>query len=241
MTKLERDVRWLRWYALGSSAALVVLLALELIPRSRSTLDLERINIRNPDGSLALAIAGKGRLPAPMMDNKMFPAELSEGRTSTAGLIFFNESGDEVGGMIWGGLKTASGYDASVHLSFDQWKNDQVVTLDYLDDGKSSRAGLGIVDRPRDFPLTELIALQQRLAAATGAQREELARHMEELQKAGKLGVRRIFLGSEDQSASLRMKDTHGRERIRLTVDARDVARLEFLDERGTVVATYPP
>jgi hypothetical protein len=241
MTKLERDVRWLRWYALGSSAALVILLALELAPRSRSTLDVERVNIRNPDGSLSLALAGKGKLPGPMMDGKSFPPELSKGRTSGAGMIFFNESGDEVGGMTWGGAKTASGYEASEHLSFDQWKNDQVVTLDYNDDGKSSRAGLGILDRPRDFPLTEAIALSQALASATGAQRETLARQMEELQKSGKLGVRRIFLGSEDRSASLRMKDTHGRDRIRLTVDAGDVARLEFLDEKGTVVAAYPP
>jgi len=241
MTKLERDVRWLRWYALGSSVALVILLALELVPRQRSTLDVERINIRNPDGSLSLAMAGKGKLPGPMMDGKAFPPELSEGRTSTAGMIFFNESGDEVGGMIWGGVKTAAGYEASEHLSFDQWKNDQVLTLDYADDGKSSRAGLGILDRPRDFPLTEAIALSKALGSATGAERDRLARQMEELRNAGKLGVRRIFLGSEDKSASLRMKDTRGRDRIRLVVDAQDVARLEFLDDKGTVVAAYPP
>jgi len=64
---------------------------------------------------------------------------------------------------------------------------------------------------------------------------------MEELRKTGKLGVRRIFIGSGDQSASLRTKGTRGRDRIRLMVDARDVARVEFLDEMGTVVAAYPP
>jgi hypothetical protein len=241
MTKLERDVRWLRWYALGSSVAIAILIALQLVPRPHSTLDVERVNIRNPDGSLSLALAGKGNLPPPMMDGKVFPPELSAGRTSTAGLIFFNESGDEVGGLIWGGIKTASGYEASEHLSFDQWKNDQVVTLDYSDDGKSSRAGLAILDRPRDFPITKAIALSQSLGSATGAEREALTRQLDELKKSGKLGVRRIFLGSEDQSASLRLKDTLGRERIRLSVDAKNVARLEFLDDTGTVIAAYPP
>ncbi|MFN8580874.1 MAG: hypothetical protein U0163_07870 [Gemmatimonadaceae bacterium] len=240
MTSIERQVRWLRMYAVGSSAVLLILVASAFAPRRFPTIDVERINVRNADGSLALALAGRGRLPAPMLDGKSFPASLSEGRTTTAGMIFFNESGDEVGGMIWGGHKTPGGYEAGEHLSFDQWKNDQVVTIDYLDDGKSSRSGLGIIDRPRDLPLSEVIALTSALDSATGARHDSLQRRVDSLDAAGKFGRSRIFLGSENRVATLRMKDMQGHERIRMVVDTANVARLEFLDEKGAVIARYP-
>jgi hypothetical protein len=42
------------------------------------------------------------------------------------------------------------------HLSFDQWKQNQVVALQYIDNGKTQRAGLRIYDRPKNVPLDEI-------------------------------------------------------------------------------------
>src|SRR5262245_64043888 len=99
MTKIEGDVRFLRAYSLTStmllSAALVVIY-LRCDPRRVRELEVERLNVVNSDGKLALAVAGKGRLPGPMLDGKSYPPETSGGRMSSAGMIFFNESGDEV-------------------------------------------------------------------------------------------------------------------------------------------------
>lgn len=240
MTDLERQVRFLRRYVIGSSAVFTVLIGAAFVRSEPKTLDVTRLNIRNPDGSLSLAIAGKGGLPGPMMDGKSFPPELSQGRTTTAGMIFFNESGDEVGGMTWGGIKTANGYQAGEHLSFDHWKQDEVVTIDYSDDGTNKRAGLSITDRPRDFPLTEAIPLIEAFRAATGATRDSLQRQIAALSAQGRFGAGRIFLGSENQTAALRLKDTKGKERIRLFVDKDNVARLEFLDAEGRVTARFP-
>ncbi|MDZ7780021.1 MAG: hypothetical protein U5R14_08845 [Gemmatimonadota bacterium] len=50
----------------------------------------------------------------------------------------------------------------------------------------------------------------------------------------------RIFLGSEDGTATLTLEDTSGRPRIRMYVDSTDPARLEFPDEAGEVVSAYP-
>lgn len=242
MNELEQQVRFLKRYAIGSSAVFLVLIGAAFVqsPQRFKVLEVERLNVVNPDGRLSFAIAGKGAMPGPMLDGKQFPPELSGGRTTSAGMIFFNESGDEVGGMTWAGHRTADGYEAGEHLSFDHWKQDEVVTLDYSDDGKRQRAGLAITDRPRDFPLTDAIPLIQSLRAATGAKRDSLQREMEALASQGKLGAQRIFIGSENQTAVLRLRDKLGKERIRLFVDAADVARLEFLDEKGTVVARFP-
>jgi hypothetical protein len=60
------------------------------------------------------------------------------------------------------------------------------------------------------------------------------------MQAEGTLGAQRLFLGSQNKTAALRINDTLGRTRIRLFVDSLNVARMEFLDERGRVVHAVP-
>jgi hypothetical protein len=243
VTKIERDLRFLQIYSLTSTllfSAALVLLYLRSDPGRARVLEVERLNVVNPDGKLALAVAGKGRLPGPMLDGKQYPPETSGGRTSSAGMIFFNESGDEVGGLIYGGAKRADGYDAVVHLSMDQWKQDQVIVLQYEDDGQKRSAGLKVSERPTDFPLAQMIPKVAAWKKATGEERERLDRELAELDRQGKFGAPRVFLGTEGKLALLTLKDSAGKERVRLSVGADEAARLEFLDPKGGVVASFP-
>jgi hypothetical protein len=57
----------------------------------------------------------------------------------------------------------------------------------------------------------------------------------------GRWEVQRLFIGQENQNATLEMRDTKGRSRIRMIVDSLDVPLLEFLDLDGTVVYRFPP
>ncbi|HMG55894.1 MAG TPA: hypothetical protein VK601_20480, partial [Kofleriaceae bacterium] len=99
---------------------------------------------------------------------------------------------------------------------------------------------LSIFDRPSDFPLSEAIPKVTAARAATGAERERLQSELAALGRDGKLGASRVFLGTEDRNALLRLKDKAGVDRIRLSVGADDVARLEFLDASGKLVAALP-
>jgi hypothetical protein len=119
--------------------------------------------------------------------------ETSAGRTSSAGMVFFNESGDEVGGLIYSGPARPGGYDAAVHLSMDQWKQDQVVVLRYLDDSSHRSAGLTVSDRPTDFPLSKMRPKVTAWKAATGAERERLDAELAELDRDGKFGAPRVY------------------------------------------------
>jgi hypothetical protein len=76
--------------------------------------------------------------------------------------------------------------------------------------------------------------------AATGAERERLDRELAALDRDGKFGAARVFLGTENLSALLSLKDKAGKDRIRLSVGADDVARLEFLDVNGKVISSLP-
>jgi hypothetical protein len=155
-------------------------------------------------------------------------------------MIFFNEVGDEVGGLIYEGAPRDSSYAAVGHLSFDQWKQNQVVAVQYLDNGSSRSAGVRVWDRPTDAPLEEQFALARQMSAmgpgpARDSVNEERLRARERVQ-----GSPRLFLGSADRVAVLELRDPEGRVRVRLAVDSTGVGRLAFLDEAGRTTAVYP-
>jgi hypothetical protein len=51
----------------------------------------------------------------------------------------------------------------------------------------------------------------------------------------------RLYLGRRiDRSAVLELKDTQGRDRIRMVVAADGTPSLQFLDEQGNVVREFP-
>ena len=58
----------------------------------------------------------------------MFNGEDLKHRERPPGIIFFNEEQDEVGGLVYGGNKKDG---AGMALSLDQFKNDQVVQVQY--------------------------------------------------------------------------------------------------------------
>jgi hypothetical protein len=167
--------------------------------------DVERLNVIEPDGQLVLSMANTARLPDPLHDGKTVATD----RTGP-GMIFFDGKGEEVGGLIYGTRRTADGYAAGAHLSFDQFRSDQVVYLDYQDNGTNLKAaGLYVVDRDRNDPL--------RIPSA-----------------------QRIFVGSVNETAMVRLRDRGGKDRIRLSVSPEGTASLEFLDTNGKVVDRLP-
>ncbi|UCG87567.1 MAG: hypothetical protein JSW71_03200 [Gemmatimonadota bacterium] len=238
--------RRLRILAVFNATALCVLAFVALVgftqqDRARFTeLDAERINIVDPQGRPVLVLANRRLIPGPSMNGKQYPAALADGRDLVSGIIFFNEQGDEVGGLIFNGILKDSGYSAVGHLSFDQWKQNQVVALQYIDGGTSRRAGLNVWDRPTDVSLEEQLDRGLRMLDATGAELDSLRQAAAAARERGDYGVHRLFVGSRDRTAQVLLRDTKGRVRVRLYVDSNDVAQLEFLDEDGQVVAAYP-
>jgi hypothetical protein len=232
--QLERRIqRQQRFGAVVVIAASLLAFAAFQAPTGKkrfTELDVERLNVVEPDGQLVLAMANKARLPDPLIAGKTF-----ETSRSGPGLIFFDGRGWEVGGLIYGTRPTSNGYHAGAHFSFDQFRNDQVVYLNYEDNGSTVKsAGLYVVDRARTPTLDELMQMKDKLANAAGAARVALE---DELRNTS---AQRIFVGSENETAMVRLRDRAGRDRIRLMVDSQGISRLEFLDASGKVVDTLP-
>lgn len=99
-------------------------------------LEVQRINVKEPDGTLRLIVSNAAKAPGIIIKAKEYPHP----NRRVAGLIFFNDEGSENGGLIFGGEKTKDGDKRSFgHLSFDAYEQDQTMALN-SQDGKEGRA-----------------------------------------------------------------------------------------------------
>ena len=195
-------------------------------------------------GKPVLVLANRKYIPGPSADGKRYSRDIIDGRKYFAGLLFFNELGDEVGGMIYASIKKDSvTYSQVEHLSFDQWRQNQVLALDYNDNGKNRSSGERVWDRPSNIPLArQLDLLEQLVANKQNPQKTDSIRKLlADAENNGENSVERMFIGSRNDVAQVQLKDRKGRLRAKLYVDNEtDQARLEFYDDKGKVTDIFP-
>src|SRR5678815_2314254 len=148
MDTRDRDLRFLKRYAYGSTTLIVLMAATAFVRQPQkqkfTELDVERLNIVEPDGKLRMVIANRPRSIGPIYKGKPF----GYAGGNRPGIIFFNDEGTENGGLTLRGARTADGkYQASTHMSFDQFDQDQIVVLNYSDNNGVRQAGLTFSDR----------------------------------------------------------------------------------------------
>jgi hypothetical protein len=173
---------------------------------ARTEIEAQRINIVEPDGRVRLVISGAARAPDPVCDGQTFEREGG----NPAGIIFYNDEGDECGGLVFGGGRANGGYSAGGVLLFDQFKQDQVIGLSHDDRDGRRRAGLTVWDRPEE-PFPEVGGARRIFVGKT-----------------------------QDRAAIVELLDTAGTVRLRLAVGPANQARIEFFDEAGELVARLP-
>jgi hypothetical protein len=228
---------FLRLYVVVSSLALVFLTTAALRqagrPQNLGEITVERINVVDANGTLRLVISNKDRMHPGVMDGKVMDRP-----RPVAGLLFFNDEGDEVGGLTIAGQVRDGARRASAGLFFDQLKQDQTIGLMYSEGNGQRTAGLQVWDRS-DRPLSELI--EQLNAANRIADPAEREAAIKKLRDTTPAGPRRVFVGkTADRSANISLADANGKPRLTLTVDATGSPRIEFLDENGKIVDRMP-
>ena len=209
----------------------VVLLSGSGAPRNKASfdqIDVKRINVVEPDGTIRLVISDQSHFPGLIVKGKEYAHD-----RQTAGMLFFNDEGTENGGLIFGGAKDKSGKVRSWgHLSFDQYMGDQVVVLDAAEQGGQRHSGIQFVDEP-DIPMSEITDALMLPPAQREARLQQLFSKDKPQQRA--------YLGRRsDRSAALQLKDPQGRDRVVMAVSAEGNPSLEFLDEQGRVLARFP-
>jgi hypothetical protein len=135
---------------LTAAFAFVVLTGAASIRKGKARFDeitVQRLNVVEPDGTLRMVVSNHARLPGVYHRGKATPLERPQ-----AGMLFLNDEGTEVGGLIFGGRKNEKGevVDSGGSLSFDRYEGNQVVQLLGVDDKSDRIAGLVVVDNPWD-------------------------------------------------------------------------------------------
>src|SRR5215216_945479 len=251
--RIERDLKLLKAYALVMTVVVGVLslgaftrggapASVGSIQGTRAKfdeIDVERINVMEPDGKYRLVLSNRPRSIGPIYKGKPF----GYAGGTRPGIIFFNDEGTENGGLTLTGSRNADGtYRASTHMSFDQFDQDQIVVLNYSDNNGDRQAGLAFSDRTT----TPIIEFANKLDSIQKmpdgpAKAEAMARLRQPIQNGVVMNAQRVFIGRDRSKASLlRLSDPMGRPRLVLRVDSAGAPQLEFLDDSGRVTSRLP-
>ena len=226
-----KQLRWLKIYAITSTIVFAGFLSLAFTrsakPQRFEEITVERINIIEKNGTLRMVISNAQKQHPGIVDGKMVPA-----RQRPPGLIFFNTEGDECGGLVYGGTKQSS----SLAFSVDQYKNDQVMQLQYQEEMQGKQPvrhyGLRLWDRPDNFTSGQLI---RRVDSLEKLQNKDLyEKGVADLRAKNLLGQERMFVGKNGRKEiGLFIRDESGKPRIKLYVDAQGEAKMEMLNAAG--------
>ena len=192
-------------------------------------IDVHRINVREPDGTLRMSISNQAAFPEAIVKGQAYPHP----NRDTAGMLFFNEEGTETGGLVFSGRMIDGKRMSSGSLTFDRYEQDQTVQMIEFEDGDQRLSGFRVNDQPEgtmDFSAFERI---QGLPA-----NEQGAAYA-----AANVGATpRAFLGRQVSGASeLVLRDAEGKRRLVLSVAPHGAARIDFLDAEGRVTRTVTP
>ncbi len=232
-------------YAVGATTVALVLAVVALREARRSRFDaltVGRINVVEPNGTLRMTISNHAQLPDPVIGGKSYPLRTGTGGAG-AGIIFFNDEGNENGGLVYTGRTTPAGPEAGESLTFDQFNQDETMTLSYGEGEHRRTAGLSVADRPEESiqAFAESAMVFHRLP--DGPEKNQRMQAFQDRMRAlGQYGgANRLYAGKgANKEAVVSLADPKGRPRIRMQVDSTGDPTLVFLDTAGRVTYQVP-
>jgi hypothetical protein len=233
---IRRQLRALQAYA-ALSFAVTAFVSLTAFTQQNTTqrideLTVQRLNVVDANGTLRFVLSNKDKMHPGVMDG----VTINRPRP-VAGMLFFNDEGDEVGGLTYTGTDD-NGRRANAGIMFDQLKQDQTIGISYSENNGQRSAGLQVWDRSEQ-PLSDLIrALNDANALPEGPGRDAAVKAVRAKAPAG---PRRLFVGKNtDKSATVSLADGQGRPRLVLRVNEDGASSIEFLDANGKMMQRFP-
>jgi hypothetical protein len=234
-SKFEKEVRFLKIYAIASTLGFSLLL-LSAFKSSKNQkfeeIDVERINIVEKDGSLKMVISNQERQHPGIVNGKVIERETSR----PPGMLFFNHIGDEMGGLVFGENGENAHWGG---LTFDKFGGDQTMGFRYLESNNGTySSGLQMWQQP-NIPGEVMNAKIDSVRKIEDKEQRTAA--WQKLREKGELTTDRLFLGkNRDDYAILVMQDISGKPRIQMYVTPEGEAKLEFLNDEGKVIQSFP-
>lgn len=207
-------------------------------------IDVERINIIEKDGTVKMIITNVDRFPHG--NDTINSRPTNEDRKKRSGMLFFNEEGIECGGFIYDGKKTENGHSSGLSLTYDQYDGDQVMqlmTTDYQQgDKRIVSSGLAFNDRPKKESQLKTFKIMQELEELRKTNPETMREKYKQYEEQGLVGgSTRVMIGkNRSENNGLFLFDDKGFPRAMFYVDKENNAKLDFFDEKGNTIASFP-
>src|SRR5579864_4349522 len=172
-----------------------------------------RINIVEPDGTVRLTVSNRADFPGGWIHKKESPRP---DRREAAGMLFMNDEGTELGGLIWGAGQLPDGtIENHGHLSLDQYEENQIFALDAGQEGKDKFSRITITDQG-DYPVEEKRKAEERIGSLPADKQDDA---WQEFFATHRHDVKRLVLGrAPNGSVGLTLLDGNGKARILLNV-----------------------
>ncbi|OBX19706.1 hypothetical protein LX77_01385 [Gelidibacter algens] len=244
---MNRELVFLRTFAFVISTGMIFLMTSGFYKfgnQKFSEIDVERINIVEKDGTVKMVITNVDKFPNGKV--KINGRPTNEDRKKRSGMLFFNEDGIECGGFIYDGQKSKNGHSSGLSLTYDQYDGDQVMQLlneDYKEgDQRFVSSSLMFNDRPSKESQIRTGELMKELDIL-GKKDPKAAEEKYKMYEAQGLlgGAPRIMLGkSRSENNGLFLFDNIGMPKAMFYVDKENNAKLDFFDEKGNTIASFP-
>ena len=249
---MKRELIFWKTLAISLAIGMIVITIYALYSKSNQGLgiiDVERINVRDADGTVRFIIAGKDAMPSGGEVVNGIPQPIVRGNMPPVpGILYFNDDGMEVGGFAIHGMRDEEGnhFQFGV-LTFDQYDGDQVFTTNFIDRGNTEDRMVATVFRWKDRPSNESAStyLKEYHHKIVGLSEEERLEFWANLPEGvgsdWKNTHERMTIGGSNKGGyGVFLSDDKGRNRASFFIDSENNAKLQFLNEAGEVVLTLP-
>lgn len=195
-------------------------------------INVKRINIIENDGTIRMVLSNREKQHSGRIDGKDW-----DKRDRPSGLIFFNDEGDECGGLIYQTKETQNGLISGMSITMDRYKDDQVLQLSNQEtvvDGKIvSQRGIHINDFPTDSHIEKrkaMIVEAQKIADP----KERNKKITEIFEQHGDKNL--LFLGkTKGNSQGLFLSDSKGQPKMMIYVDEQGNPKIQTFNHKGEI------
>lgn len=234
--RLERKVNLLMTYAVVSTLLFGILLLSSFGDKDNNKkfdeITVKRITVIGEEGLPRMVLSNETRQHSGRMNGKEFPK-----RERPSGIIFFNNKGDECGGLVYKVKEKEGGVSSGMSFTMDNYNDDQVIQIlndEYYKDGKSRiERGISINQYPNGTNLEER---NKKMEAINSIKDEkERMEKMKELMLA-EGSVNRLFIGrTKGNSSGLFLAGPDGKPKMMIYVDDKGEPKIQTFKENGEI------
>lgn len=235
-TSIEKKVNFLIAYTIASTMIISVFALSSFKNKDNEKrfdeIVAKKITIIGEDNLPRMVLSNENRQHSGRVNGKDWPK-----RERPSGIIFFNNQGDECGGLVYETKEKDGKIISGMSFTMDNYKDDQVVQLlndEYYEDGKAYiQRGLHINQYPTGTNLEDRNKKFEEINKITN-EKERKSKLNELLKKEG--SVNRVFLGkTESNSSGLFLYDPDGKLKMMIYVDGKGNPKLQTFNEKREI------